>query len=158
MTQTQPIFILPEGYQRTLGRDAQRNNIMAAKLVAETVRTTLGPKGMDKMIVDSLGDVTITNDGATILKEIDVQPLSGPSVEGGTLSGTTWVLTGTLTGLSRDEAKDRIRSLGGEIAESVSKKTSFVVVGENPGSKYDKAQSLGVPALTEEAFLKKLGT
>ena len=63
----QPIFILPEGSQRTVGREAQRNNIMAAKAVAETVRTTLGPKGMDKMIVDYLGDVTVTNDGVTIL-------------------------------------------------------------------------------------------
>ncbi|MAE42969.1 thermosome subunit [Candidatus Woesearchaeota archaeon] len=69
----QPIFILPEGSQRTLGKDAQRNNIMAAKLVAETVRTTLGPKGMDKMIVDSLGDVTVTNDGVTILEEMNIE-------------------------------------------------------------------------------------
>ncbi len=73
MAQMQPIFILPEGATRTLGRDAQRNNIAAAKLVAETVRTTLGPKGMDKMIVDSLGDITVTNDGVTILKEMNVE-------------------------------------------------------------------------------------
>ncbi len=69
----QPIFIMPEGTQRSTGRNAQRNNIMAAKLVAETVRTTLGPKGMDKMIVDSLGDVTITNDGVTILEEMQIE-------------------------------------------------------------------------------------
>ncbi|MBI2667929.1 TCP-1/cpn60 chaperonin family protein [Candidatus Woesearchaeota archaeon] len=69
----QPIFILPEGYQRTMGRDAQRSNILAAKQVAETVRTTLGPKGMDKMIVDSLGDVTVTNDGVTILEEMNIE-------------------------------------------------------------------------------------
>ncbi len=71
--QIQPIFILPEGTQRNTGRNAQRNNIMAAKLVAETVRTTLGPKGMDKMLVDSIGDVTITNDGVTILKEMQIE-------------------------------------------------------------------------------------
>ena len=71
--QYQPIFILPENSQRTTGKDAQRNNIAAAKAVAETVRTTLGPKGMDKMIVDSLGDVIVTNDGVTILKEINVE-------------------------------------------------------------------------------------
>jgi len=71
--QIQPIFILPEGAQRSMGRDAQRTNIMAAKLVAETVRTTLGPKGMDKMIVDSLGDVTVTNDGVTILEEMQIE-------------------------------------------------------------------------------------
>jgi thermosome len=69
----QPIFIMPEGTQRNTGRPAQRNNIMAAKLIAETVRTTLGPKGMDKMIVDSMGDVIVTNDGATIVKELRIE-------------------------------------------------------------------------------------
>lgn len=69
----QPIFILPEDTKRTQGRDAQRNNIMAAKAVAQTVRTTLGPKGMDKMLVDSLGDVIVTNDGVTILKEMQIE-------------------------------------------------------------------------------------
>ncbi len=70
--QIQPIFILPEGSTRTTGRTAQRNNIMAAKLVAETVRTTLGPKGMDKMLVNSMGDITVTNDGVTILEEMNI--------------------------------------------------------------------------------------
>ena len=69
----QPIFIMPEGTQRSTGRNAQKNNIMAAKLVAETVRTTLGPKGMDKMIVDSLNDVIVTNDGVTILEEMQIE-------------------------------------------------------------------------------------
>ncbi len=69
----QPVLILKEGSTETRGREAQRNNIIAAKLIAEIVRTSLGPRGMDKMLVDSLGDVTITNDGATILKEIEVQ-------------------------------------------------------------------------------------
>ena len=74
MTQPiQPIFILQEGTQRSTGKDAQRNNIMAAKAVAETVRTTLGPKGMDKMLVSSLGDVVITNDGVTILEEMQIE-------------------------------------------------------------------------------------
>ena len=70
---TMPIVILKEGSSETKGREAQKNNIAAAKIIAEIVRTSLGPRGMDKMLVDSLGDVTITNDGATILKEIDVQ-------------------------------------------------------------------------------------
>ena len=69
----QPIFILPEHTQRTTGKNAQRNNIMAAKLVSDIVRTTLGPKGMDKMIVDSMGDVIITNDGVTILREMSIE-------------------------------------------------------------------------------------
>jgi thermosome len=68
-----PVLILKEGAERTRGRDAQRSNIMAARVIAEAVRSTLGPRGMDKMLVDSLGDVTITNDGAAILDEIDVQ-------------------------------------------------------------------------------------
>jgi len=69
----QPIFILSEGTLRTKGKEAHKNNIAAAKLVADAVRTTLGPKGMDKMLVDSLGDITITNDGATILKEMQIE-------------------------------------------------------------------------------------
>src|SRR5918912_1646516 len=72
MMGNQPIYILKEGTERTRGRTAQSNNIYAARLIAETVKSTLGPKGMDKMLVDSMGDVVITNDGATILKEIDV--------------------------------------------------------------------------------------
>src|SRR6202162_1398978 len=69
----QPVLILKEGSNQSRGKEAQRNNIFAAKLIAEIVKSSLGPRGMDKMLVDTLGDVTITNDGATILKEIDVQ-------------------------------------------------------------------------------------
>ena len=69
----QPVLILKEGTQRTRGSEARRTNIMVARIIAETLRTTLGPKGMDKMLVDSLGDVTITNDGVTILKEMDIE-------------------------------------------------------------------------------------
>ncbi|RLI37407.1 thermosome subunit, partial [Candidatus Bathyarchaeota archaeon] len=69
----QPVIILKEGTSRTRGREAQRNNIMAARIIAEAIRTTLGPRGMDKMLIDSLGDITITNDGAAILDEIDVE-------------------------------------------------------------------------------------
>jgi thermosome len=68
-----PIVLLREGTTETKGNQAQRNNITAAKTIAEIVRTSLGPRGMDKMLVNNIGDVTITNDGATILKEIDVQ-------------------------------------------------------------------------------------
>ena len=69
----QPIIVLKEGTKRERGRSAQYSNIMAARAIADAVRSTLGPKGMDKMLVDSMGDVIITNDGATILKEIDVE-------------------------------------------------------------------------------------
>src|ERR671932_1180929 len=70
--QSFPIVLLKEGTTETKGNQAQRNNITAAKTIAEVVRSSLGPRGMDKMLGSSLGDVTITNDGATILKEIDV--------------------------------------------------------------------------------------
>ncbi|MCD6592362.1 MAG: thermosome subunit, partial [Thaumarchaeota archaeon] len=68
-----PVIILKEGTQRTRGREAQLNNIMVAKVIAEAMRSSLGPRGMDKMLVDSFGDVTITSDGATILKEMEVE-------------------------------------------------------------------------------------
>ena len=68
-----PVFVLKEGTSRSRGRDARQSNMMAAQIISEVLKTTLGPKGMDKMLIDSLGDITITNDGATVLKEIDVQ-------------------------------------------------------------------------------------
>jgi thermosome len=72
MSQQVPVIVLREDTERTRGRDAQRNNIMAAIVIAEAVKSALGPKGMDKMLVDSFGDITVSNDGATILKEMDV--------------------------------------------------------------------------------------
>ena len=68
-----PVLILREGASRSKGREAQHANILAARIVAETVKSALGPKGMDKMLVDSFGDVTITSDGRTILDEMDIQ-------------------------------------------------------------------------------------
>src|ERR687886_2957877 len=68
-----PIVLLKEGTTEAKGKDAKKNNIIAAKTIAEMVRSSLGPRGMDKMLVSPIGDVTITNDGATILKEIDVE-------------------------------------------------------------------------------------
>ena len=68
----QPVLILKEGTTRSRGREAQRNNIMAARIIGEVLKTTLGPRGMDKMLIDSLGDITITNDGAAILNEMEV--------------------------------------------------------------------------------------
>jgi len=73
MTGQQPIIVLREGTKREKGKGAQSNNIMAARAISDAVKSTLGPKGMDKMLVDSMGDVVVTNDGATILKEIDVE-------------------------------------------------------------------------------------
>ncbi|MEK6891031.1 MAG: thermosome subunit alpha [Nanoarchaeota archaeon] len=73
MSEKQPIYVLPENVQRLIGQDAQRNNILAARIVADTVKTTLGPKGMDKMLVDSVGNVIVTNDGVTILREMEIE-------------------------------------------------------------------------------------
>jgi len=73
MSEKQPIYILPENVERVIGKNAQRNNILAAKLVSDAIKTTLGPKGMDKMLVDSIGDITITNDGVTILEKMEIE-------------------------------------------------------------------------------------
>jgi thermosome len=104
---SQPIIILREGTERSRGSDARNANIMAARIVAEVVKSSLGPKGMDKMLVDSFGDVTITNDGATMLKEMDIQhPAAKMMVEVsktqddevGDGTTTVVVLTGELLG------------------------------------------------------------
>src|SRR5579863_10057123 len=111
----QPVIILKEGSGESRGREAQRNNITAAKLIAEVVRTSLGPRGMDKMLVDPVGDVTITNDGATMLKEMDVQHPAAKivievakTVDGEVGDGTTSsvVLTGALLAQA-EELMDR---------------------------------------------------
>ncbi len=73
----QPVLVLKEGTTRSRGKEAQRNNIMAARVIGEVLKTTLGPRGMDKMLIDSLGDITITNDGAAILGEMDVEHPAG---------------------------------------------------------------------------------
>ncbi len=72
MSEKQPVYVIPDNVSRTLGKEAQRNNIMAAKVIAEIVKTTLGPKGMDKMIVDTEGNIIVTNDGVTILEEMEI--------------------------------------------------------------------------------------
>ena len=125
-----PVLILKEGTSENKGRDAQRNNIFAAKLIAEIVKSSLGPRGMDKMLVDTLGDVTITNDGATILKEIDVQhPAAKMIVEiskttdnevgDGTTSAV--VLAGAFAGKCRgfDQRKCASDYCGGWISQGV---------------------------------------
>ena len=109
----QPVLILREGTTRSRGREAQRANITAAKVVAETVKSSLGPKGMDKMLVDGLGDVTITSDGATVLKEMDIQhPAAKMMVEVAKTTddevgdGTTSVVV--LSGALLEKAEDLI--------------------------------------------------
>lgn len=91
-----------------------------------------------------------------LLAHVQIEKVSAVNTTRRKLSGKSFVLTGTLAGLSRDEAKAKIKTLGGSVSESVSKKTSFVVAGENPGSKSQKAKTLGVPILSESEFLKML--
>jgi archaeal chaperonin len=115
----QPIFILKEGTQRESGRTAQSNNIQAARAIANTVKTTLGPRGMDKMLVDSMGDVVITNDGATILKEIDVAHPAAKMLievaktqdeECGDGTTTSVVLTGELLAAAEELLEQNVHS------------------------------------------------
>jgi archaeal chaperonin len=113
MSSQVPILLLKEGSTETKDKNAQRNNITAAKLVTEMVKSSLGPRGMDKMLVDTLGDVTITNDGATILKEIDVQHPAAKmmveitkSVDNEVGDGTTSVVV--LAGSLLEKAKELI--------------------------------------------------
>jgi thermosome len=115
----QPVLILKEGTGRSRGKEAQRNNIMAARIIAEAVKTTLGPRGMDKMLIDSMGDIKITNDGAVILKEIDVQhPAAKMVVEVaktqddmvGDGTTTAVILAGELLGKAQELLDQRIHS------------------------------------------------
>ena len=118
--QGQPVIILKEGTERSTGRDARGSNIMAARIVSEVIKTSLGPKGMDKMLVDSFGDVTITNDGATMLKEMDVQhPAAKMMVEVSKTQddevgdGTTSVviLTGELLGKASELMEKKVHPI-----------------------------------------------
>ncbi len=91
------------------------------------------------------------------LLSLGVKPQEGGQKISNKLEGKTFVLTGTLSTMTRDEAGEKIKLMGGKVSSSVSKKTSFVVAGENPGSKYEKAQNLGVIILTEQEFLEMIG-
>lgn len=114
--------------------------------------------GVGEVVAQSLADWFGDAHHAALLDRLlsEVKIINPTRKTAGALTGKTFVLTGTLSTLHRDDAKAKIRALGGEIAESVSSKTSYVVAGENPGSKYDKALSLGVTILNEQEFLKLL--
>jgi DNA ligase (NAD+) len=126
-------------------RKAELDELLAVEGIGEIVAESVVAWMKDKTNSKQLDD---------LLKVVHVRHVKKAGK--GPLTGTSWVITGTLESMSRDEAKDKIRALGGDISESVSKKTSFVVVGDSPGSKFDKAQKLGVPVLEEREFLLKL--
>jgi len=115
----QPVLILKEGSTRNRGHDAQRNNITAAIIVSEVVKSTLGPRGMDKMLVDSLGDITVTNDGATVLDEVDVQNPAAKMIvevakaqddEVGDGTTTAVILAGSLLKRAQDMLDDEVHA------------------------------------------------
>ena len=112
-------------------------------VVAQSINTWFQEKRHIQLL-EKLNKVGVTIERATLTKVL---------VSKGKLSGRTFVLTGTLKNLEREEAKEKIRALGGDISEAVSKKTSFVIVGENPGSKLDKAKQLGVKTINEKELL-----
>jgi len=177
-----PVLVLKESALQQKGRDAQKNNIMAAKLVADLVRSSLGPRGLDKMLVDSIGDVTITNDGATILKEIDVQhPAAKMMVEisktvdnevgDGTTSSV--IFAGALLAkaeelLNKDvhptviiegyqAASEKALSLLSEIAKSVKpdeKETLLKIARTSMQSKLVSEDSTGLSKMIVESVLK----
>jgi DNA ligase (NAD+) len=112
------------------------------EVVAESLAGWLGESANHKLVKD------LTSAGVEVLNE---KPKAN-----GKFTGTTWVFTGTLNEFSREEAGAKVRALGGEVTNSVSKNTSYVVAGEEPGSKYDKAKSLGVNIISELDFKNKI--
>lgn len=119
-------------------------------------------EGIGEVMAQSIVDYFNNKDESkrldNLLNFVDVGPFFAEASAGGrgTLGGTTWVFTGSLESMSRDEAKDKVRALGAAVSESVSKKISFVVVGSDPGSKADKAKKLGVDILDEKGFLDRI--
>jgi len=157
----QPIFILREGSERTRGRDAQNSNIMAAKAVAAAVRTTLGPKGMDKMLVDGLGDIVITNDGVTILKEMDIEHPAAKMVvevsktqddEVGDGTTTAAVLTGELLKMSEDlldkDVHPTIIAAGYRLASTKAAEILESIATDVESSDYEALINIAATAMT----------
>ena len=148
-----PVLIMREGSERSTGRDVQRNNIMAAKTIAEAVKSALGPKGMDKMLVDSSGDVIITSDGRTILDKMDIEhPAAKMMVEVaktqdaevGDGTTTSVILAGELLGKAED---------------LLSKGVHPTVIVEGYSKAADKAletlENMAIPIKPTKEFLKK---
>jgi len=150
-----PVLVLKEGSSRSRGRNAQRTNIMAAKIVAETVKSALGPKGMDKMLVDSLGDVTITSDGRTILDEMEVEHPAAKMMVEVAKTQDEEVGDGTTTSVIL------AGELLGKAEELIDKNVHPTVVVEGYNKAADKAlktlEKIAIPVEpTDKEFLKKV--
>ena len=157
----QPIFIMPEDTQRTTGKDAQRNNIAAAKAVAQAVRTTLGPKGMDKMIVDAAGEVVVTNDGVTILQEMQIEHPAAKMIvevaktqENAVGDGTTTavVLAGELLKKAEDlldqEIHPTVLAKGYRLAEVEAQKVLQQIARAVNPQQHDVLKNIAITAMT----------
>jgi len=150
-----PVLILREGSSRSRGKDAQRANIMAAKIVAEAVKSALGPKGMDKMLVDSLGDVTITSDGRTILDEMDVEHPAAKMMVEVAKTQDEEVGDGTTT------AVIVASELLGKVEELIGKNVHPTVIIDGYRKAADRAletlEKIAIPVkFTDKDFLKKV--
>lgn len=127
-------------------RKATKDELMSVEGIGEVVANS---------VFEFIHDAKEKKELEHLLEVVNVQHAKKRATNG-PLAGTSWVITGSLDSMSRDQAKEKIRELGGDVSESVSKKTSFVVVGAEPGSKYEKAQKLGVTVLDEKEFQKKI--
>lgn len=135
----------------------KNNNELLAKLTEITDEDLVAIYGIGATVAESFVDYMQDPERQEIVKGLlDILKFEQKKSTGGSLSGKTFVVTGTLETMSRDEAKEKIKSLGGKVASSVSKNTDYVVVGENPGSKYDDAVKLGIDILNEKQFINIL--
>jgi len=161
MTNKEPIYILPDNVQRTIGKDAQRNNILAAKLVADSIKTTLGPKGMDKMLVDGAGNIIVTNDGVTILEEMDIEHPAGKMMvdiaktqenEVGDGTTTAVVLAGKLLENAEDLLDKKIHPTviikGYKLAARESERILFELAKDVSASQEDVLRAIAMTAMT----------
>ena len=163
-----PIVILKEGTKRDKGKDAQFNNIAAARTISDAVRSSLGPRGMDKMLVDSMGDVVITNDGVTILKEIDVQHPAAKMLvevaktqdaEVGDGTTTSVILAGELLKKAVDMVDANVHptviAAGYRMANAEAQKILVDIAQKVTIDDEEKIYSLS-PAKTEDFFVKEI--
>jgi DNA ligase (NAD+) len=128
------------------------------ELAQATEEELMRIEGIGPEVAKSIVDFFKNPENKKLIEELKAAGLNPRRVvKAGPLSGKTFVFTGALSSMTREEAKRKVEELGGKVASSVSRKVDYVVVGENPGSKYDKARALGIPLLTEEEFLELVG-